>query len=112
VDVLYLRDSNAHIMTNDEIKTLIRRRRAQMLVHSYMYYHMDESIVSDDTWQMWADELAKLQNDHPKCCKIKYYDKEFIDWDGSTGMHLPSSIIVQQRAEQVLRAYRANLEKA
>lgn len=92
-------------MTNDEIKTLIRRRRAQMLVHSYLYYHMDESIVSDDTWQKWANELTKLQNDNPKCCKIKYYDSEFADWDGSTGMHLPSHIIVQHQAEQVLRSY-------
>lgn len=98
-------------MTNDEIKTLIKRRRAQMLVHSYLYYRMDESIVSDDTWQKWADELTKLQNDNPKCCKIKYYDSEFVDWDGSTGMHLPDSIIVQQRAEHILRVHHKRGEK-
>ena len=93
------------MMTNDEIKTLIRRRRAQMLVHSYLYYHADDSIISDDTWQMWADELTKLQTENPKCCKINFHDIEFKDWDGSTGMHLPSNIMIQQRAEQVSRAY-------
>jgi hypothetical protein len=95
-------------MTDTEIKELIKRRRGQMLVHSYLYYHMDTSIIPDDQWQTWADELTKLQLDHPKCCKINYYDRDFKDWDGSTGMHLPSSIIIQHKAEQVLRAYEAN----
>ena len=77
-----------------------------MLVHSYLYYHADDSIITDDTWQKWADELNKLQTENPKCCKISFHDKEFKDWDGSTGMHLPSNIMIQQRAEQVSRAYR------
>jgi hypothetical protein len=92
-------------MTKDEIKSLIRRRRAQMLVHSYLYYHADDSIVSDIVWQEWADELTKLQTDNPKLCKIGFYDKEFKDWDGSTGMHLPATIIIQQKAEQVSKAF-------
>jgi hypothetical protein len=76
-----------------------------MLVHSYIYYHMDDSIILDTTWQEWADELTKLQANNPKCCKIGFYDKEFKDWDGSTGMHLPATIIVKQKAEQVIRHY-------
>ena len=43
-------------MTKDEIKALIRRRRAQMLVHSFLYYHQDNPIWSDDEWQQKADE--------------------------------------------------------
>lgn len=92
-------------MSPDEIKALIKRRRGQMLVHSYLYYVKDESIISDDQWQAWADELAQLQNNHPKLCKIKYYDKEFFDWDGSTGMHLPKHILVEQMADRVMFAY-------
>jgi NAD-dependent DNA ligase adenylation domain len=76
-----------------------------MLVHSYLYYQMDNPIISDDQWQAWADELTKLQTENPKLCKIGYFDKEFKDWDGSTGMHLPKTITVEQRAKQVLRAY-------
>ena len=73
----------------DTIKALIRRRRAQMLIHSCLYYEMSESIVSDHQWQAWADELEKLQKDNPDCCNIKFFDREFFDWDGSTGNHLP-----------------------
>lgn len=92
-------------MSNDEIKALIKRRRAQMLVHSYLYYAKDEPIISDDQWQAWANELTKLQNDNPKLCKLGYYDKDFSDWDGSTGMHLPQHIIIEQLAERILRTY-------
>ena len=94
-------------MSKDEIKALIRRRRAQMLVHSFLYYHQDNPIWSDDEWQQKADELTKLQADNPDCCKIKFYDKEFADWDGSTGMHLPKHVVIEQRANQVLRAAEA-----
>lgn len=65
----------------------IRQRRAQMLVHSYLYYVLDDPLVDDATWQRWADELAALQRQHPD--PIGFYDAEFADWSGDTGMHLP-----------------------
>ena len=60
-----------------------------MLVHSCMYYELDDTIISDDLWQQWADELEVLQREHPDCCKIGFFDKEFADWSGATGNHLP-----------------------
>jgi hypothetical protein len=72
-----------------DIKELIRRRRAQMLVHSCLYYEMDNSLVSDDQWQAWAEELHQLQTQFPEHCKIDYFDSAFFDWDGTTGAHLP-----------------------
>jgi NAD-dependent DNA ligase len=93
-----------------DIKALIRRRRAQMLVHSYLYYESDQPIISDDQWQEWANELELLQSNFPKLCKINYYDKEFADWDGTTGNHLPRTVIVKGQAEQVLRSYQHVME--
>jgi NAD-dependent DNA ligase len=74
---------------NQTIKEKIKQRRAQMLVHSCIYYEMNDNIVSDHQWQAWADELEQLQKDHPEECQIGYFDYEFRDWDGSTGNHLP-----------------------
>lgn len=64
--------------------SLIRRRRAQILLHSCLYYGLDSPIVSDDTWQRWADELAFMPFE-----KIDFFDEEFEDFTGATGMHLP-----------------------
>lgn len=74
---------------NDSIRELIKRRRGQMLVHSCIYYELDDSVISDDQWQVWADELHKLQTENPDCCKLDFFDWDFRDWDGSTGNHLP-----------------------
>ena len=46
------------------IKERIRQRRAQMLVHSCLYYELNENIVDDHTWQKWADELEVLQREN------------------------------------------------
>ena len=69
------------------IQERIRQRRSQMLVHSYIYYELDDNIVSDHKWQKWADELVKLQIEHP--ADIGFYDKEFKGWTGAGGSHLP-----------------------
>jgi len=76
-------------MNAKEIESLIRRRRAQMLIHSCIYYELDESVISDHVWQGWADELTQLQTGYPEHCKIGFFDFEFRDWTGATGNHLP-----------------------
>lgn len=67
-------------------KEKIKQRRSQMLIHSCVYYEMDDNLVTDDKWQQWAEELTELQKD---CKEIGFYDEEFRDWDGTTGAHLP-----------------------
>ena len=76
-------------ITNEQIKELIKQRRSQMLIHSCIYYQMDTNVVSDDTWQKWANELAELQEKYPSCCKIKWFDRHFYGWDGTSGAFLP-----------------------
>lgn len=85
----------------------IRQRRTQMLVHSYLYYSLDENVVDDAKWQEWADELVSLQKtwkDLDMTKKIDFYDDVFADWDGSTGMHLPHDKWVVERAKYLLKA--------
>ena len=77
----------------------IRQRRTQMLIHSYAYYQIGDSIVSDHDWQRWADELVTLQRDHP--APIGFYDAEFADWDGSTGFHLPQDEWVREKTTHI-----------
>ncbi|HIF9256521.1 TPA: DNA ligase LigA-related protein [Photobacterium damselae] len=74
-------------MSPAQAAELIKRRRAQMLVHSCIYYELDQSIISDHLWQHWANELAELQAKYPE--PIGFYDEEFAGWTGDTGALLP-----------------------
>jgi hypothetical protein len=86
----------------NEIRSLIKRRRLQMLYHSFIYYHLDTNVISDDLWQAWADQLAQLQKDYPHLCEIDVYDYEFRDWTGATGSHLPANGIIRGMATYII----------
>lgn len=77
---------------NDEdqrIADLIKRRRLQILVHSCIYYHMDENIITDKQYDTWARELQKLQEDHPLISAKVIWNEAFKGYDASTGFDLP-----------------------
>lgn len=73
----------------EHIAELINRRRRQILVHSVIYYKMNENLISDSTWSKWATELEELQTKYPDIAAKVPYAKEFKDFDHSTGMNLP-----------------------
>lgn len=75
--------------TEDEIAELITRRRRQILVHSIIYYKLDDNIISDSTWSEWAVELEELQNKYPEIAARCPYHEAYKDFDHSTGMNLP-----------------------
>ena len=100
-------------MKPDEIKSKIRQRRSQMLVHSRIYYVLDENIVSDDTWQKWANELRDLQEQYPEYCKINFYDREFSTWNGDSGAFLPlNDPYVVNKTQQVINQWYKENEKS
>ena len=76
-------------MNSKEIKSLIQHRRLQVLIHSCIYYELNESIVSDSTWSKWALELETLQKQNPKISKQVIYAEAFENFDHSTGCNLP-----------------------
>lgn len=80
----------------------IKQRRTQMLIHSYLYYVLDSPVVSDDKWQQWADELTELQKSK---MYIGFFDVQFSDWSGSTGMHLPFTQWVKDKAAACMKGF-------
>lgn len=92
-------------LVEQSMEEKIKQRRSQMLVHSYLYYELDTSILEDHEWQNFANELRDLQDAmlHMKGdTNIEFYDKEFIGWDGSTGYHLPKDGWVRDKAQRLL----------
>lgn len=84
------------------IEEKIQQRRLQMLVHSYLYYEMDQNIIDDATWSKWAMELRDLQKEYPKASQKVKYAKLFADWDGSSGAHLTYDNKIKQKARWLL----------
>lgn len=109
--------SNTHalyeIFTGKELEVaqLIQRRRLQMLVHSCIYYKMDQNIISDAQWSRWGTELADLQNRYPEISKQVRWAEAFEDWDGSSGAFLPlDDPWVVNKAQQLLH-HQGNTEQ-
>lgn len=93
-------------MKLQSISEKIKQRRSQMLVHSYLYYELGTNIVSDHQWQDWANELTQLQAEYTE--PLGFYDKEFADWDGTTGFHLPRDSWVMSKAQSLLTYNKKN----
>lgn len=81
-------------------KGFIRQRRELILLHSYYYYHLDVSVISDIEWQHLANDLVILQDSFPEEIKQNFYDEEFLEFDASTGFDLPTDDYVQELAKK------------
>lgn len=74
-----------------------------MLVHSCIYYKMDQNIISDAQWSRWGTELADLQNRYPEISQQVRWAEAFEGWDGSSGAFLPlNDPWVVNKAQQLL----------
>lgn len=71
------------------IAKLITRRRRQILVHSVIYYRLNDNIISDQQWSEWALELENLQNQYPEIASECPFAEAFENFDHSTGENLP-----------------------
>lgn len=73
----------------DKVRQKIRQRRRQILVHSYIYYELNDSLIGDNQWTQWALELVELQRKFPFIAESVEFHDAFLDFDGSTGYSLP-----------------------
>jgi hypothetical protein len=94
-------------MTPDEILELMNRRQRQILVHSFLYYQLNESIISDHTFDMWSKELADLMVQYPEIAKKTVYYDSFKGFDGSSGYDLPyTNPEIQDTGYKLLRYHK------
>lgn len=69
----------------------LNRRQRQILVHSFIYYQLNENIIDDHTYDLWCKELAKAIIDYPELFKQTTFYEGFKEFDGSSGYDLPFS---------------------
>ena len=96
------------ITYDNPIAAKIQQRRYQILVHSFLYYELDVSLVTDYKWAEWGRELVALQNAHPDIASRVIFAEAFKSFDASSGFNLP-----YRDAQVVNIAYRLlNREKS
>lgn len=71
-----------------DIQSKIEQRRRQLLVHSYIYYELDDNVIDDDAYNRWSKELVELQLKYPKESSRASYYQEFKNFTGDTGFDL------------------------
>ena len=94
--------------TKEKIEALER----YILVHSMLYYHMSESLITDSQFDKAARLLAsKIKKFGPKKIASTQYGYVFDDFDGSTGFYLIDALTkkdkrrIKQVATAVLNSY-------
>lgn len=71
-----------------DVEARIKALRLQIMIHSIIYYEMNDNIISDAEWSKRAMGLVELQKANPSVSTV--FDEAFKDFDGSTGFHLLS----------------------
>lgn len=74
-----------------ELNTLERIDFLQryIILHSYIYYELNENVISDKEYDQKAKELVKYKDDYPELWKKSMYYKQFgDDYNGATGFTL------------------------
>lgn len=75
-------------MNQKQIHDRIRQLRLGLMIHSYIYYKLGQSIISDQKWDARARELVELQKKYPAIAKKVRFAKVFEDFTGETGYYL------------------------
>lgn len=63
--------------------------RRQVLLHSYIYYSLDENVIADHEFDRRGRELFDLQKEHG--WNVNFYDSIFKHWQGQSGFWLPTN---------------------
>lgn len=66
----------------------IKRLRLNVIIHSCLYYELNENIWDDITFDLKCKRLVELLREHPDAYSDRF-DDFFKDWDGSSGYHFP-----------------------
>lgn len=101
-----------------KIKARIEFLERYILVHSYLYYHMNENVISDKKYDRYSRLLvSKIQKYNSKI-RSTQYGYVFYDFDGNTGFDLYDRLNVADRkrvkdvATTVLKLYKREIHNA
>jgi len=65
----------------------INRYQRQLIVHSYIYYYLNDNLWDDHKYDTKSNQLVQLKHNNPEWINSQFSDI-FKDFDGSTGYQL------------------------
>lgn len=69
-----------------------------IIVHSYIYYELNDNVISDREYDIKSKELVKYKNEYPHLWKSSEYYKQFgDDYNGATGFTLFHGLSEKQK---------------
>ena len=69
-----------------------------IILHSYIYYELDNNYISDIEYDKKSKELVKQKNGYPDLWKNSMYYKQFgDDYNGATGFTLYHDLDDEQK---------------
>ena len=66
----------------------IKQLRLSLMVHSIIYYELNDNIISDAEWSKRAKELVELQEQHPDIAETVVFADLYRGFKGDTGFDL------------------------
>jgi NAD-dependent DNA ligase len=88
-------------MVTQSTKEKINQLRYKMMIHSYIYYRLGDSIIDDSDFDRWGNELVALQEKYPQIASECVYAEAFLGFDATTGFHLPRDEWVERTANRL-----------
>ncbi len=80
--------NNPDFTIQDRIELLER----SILVHSYIYYELNENVLADYKYDRNTRQLLSLKKAHPDVFEKSRYYKYFTDFESGTGFDLMSKV--------------------
>ena len=84
-----------------------------VIIHSIIYYELNESVISDKKFDKKSRALVRLMERYPEETENSEYYRAIYDFDGSTGFLLYGRLKKSQRkylkhlAKHIIRLYNA-----
>lgn len=88
------------------IKERIELLQKWILIHSYIYYELNESLVPDIRFDANCRQLVELAKKNKKDFKESKYSKVFKGFDGSTGFYLFGKLNDSEKENVKIHSYR------
>lgn len=74
---------------NESVISVLNRRMRQVLVHSFIYYQLNESIIEDWVFDRWSKDIVNMREQYPEEYERTDFAEQFREFDGSSGFDLP-----------------------